>query len=301
MPIDFVLFCKSYRRDFLRLKRLMVSLEKHNVDSIPFYISTPVEDRDVLFEVLKSHPNFHWVSDEDVAQSIPGFNNLRYSNMSGGLTQQIVKSGFWRLGLAENYLCVDSDSIFIKAFHKSDFMCSDGVPYTVLHQNKDFFQMAINRGHDRVKYDLSAESERVKSLFGRIGPNYYCAPAPFIWSAQVWRSLDVHYLQPKGINIWDVIAEEIPESLLYGETLLNFQAIPVRAIEPLFRVYNYDWEFFLLRRLGETEMKLSQNFLGVIYQSSWERELDYGASQKTLPSRTLKRFKRYLRFLQSYI
>ena len=279
----------------------MVSLEKHNIDSIPFYISTPMEDKDILFEVLKSHPNFHWVSDEDIAHSIPGFNKVRYSSMSGGLTQQIIKSGFWRLGLTENYLCLDSDSIFIRDFQKNDFMSLDGVPYTVLHQNKELFQMAINRGHERVKRDLSAESERVKHLFGRIGPNYYCAPAPFIWSTKVWRSLDVHYLQPKAIHSWDLIAVDVPESLLYGEALLNFQAIPVRAIEPIFRVYNYDWEFFLLRRLGETEMKLCQNFLGVIYQSSWEQELNYGASQKTLPSRVLKRFKRFLRFLQSYV
>jgi len=301
MPQDLVLFCKSYKRDFLRLKRLFVTLEKHNADSIPFYIATPAADKSLLFDVLKSHQGFHWVADEEIAGSNPYFNLERYLKMSGGLSQQIIKSEFWRLGIASNYLCIDSDSIFIRDFYKSDFLASDRIPYTVLHQNKEFFQMALNRGHDRVERDLRAESERVKNLFGREGPNYYCSPAPFIWSAKVWKSLEFNYLQPKGISLWDAITPEIPETLLYGEALLNYQAIPIRTIEPLFRVYNYDWEFYLMRRLGETEQKLSKNFLGVIYQSAWESELHYGASGKSLTSRFVKRFKRFVRLLQSYI
>jgi hypothetical protein len=72
-------------------------------------------------------------------------------------------------------------------------------------------------------------------------------------------------------------------------------------IEPLFRIYHYDWHYYLLRRLGETQEKLAQNFMGVIYQSAWESELDYGAPSKSLPSRLLKRSKRLLRLLQSYL
>jgi len=114
MPQDLVLFCKSYKRDFLRLKRLFVTLEKHNADSIPFYIATPAADKSLLFDVLKSHQGFHWVADEEIAGSNPYFNLERYLKMSGGLSQQIIKSEFWRIGIASNYLCIDSDSIFIR-------------------------------------------------------------------------------------------------------------------------------------------------------------------------------------------
>ena len=72
-------------------------------------------------------------------------------------------------------------------------------------------------------------------------------------------------------------------------------------IEPLFRIYHYDWQYYLARRMGETEDKLTQNFIGVIYQSAWESELDYGAPTKPLLSRMLKRGKRFLRLLQSYL
>ena len=301
MALDFALYCKSYRRDLLRVKRLLESLRQHNIQSIPFYISTPEEDKAVLFELLGEESDFHWISDESIVKANPQAPAGIEKTRPGGIAQQVIKSEFWRLGIAENYLCIDSDSVFIRDFTKADFMASDGVPYTVLHQNKELFQMASNRGHLRVERELRKEAEIVKALFGRDGPNYYCAPAPFIWSAQVWNSLDIQYLQPKGMTLWDLITPDHPESLVYGEALLKFQAIPVRAIEPLFRIYHYDWHFYLSRRLGETQEKLKQNFLGLIYQSSWESELDYGAPAKPFFSRTLKRLKRFFRFLQSYL
>lgn len=297
---DFVLYCKSYPRDFLRLKRLLNSVERFNVDRLPFYISTPKADKALLIEVLGSK-GYIWVADEDIVAANPSANFEKYQSMLGGLSQQIVKSEFWRLGFAENYLCLDSDSLFIRDFYKADFLSEDGVPYTVLHQNKELFQISANRGQDKVERELRAEAERVKELFGRVGPNFYCAPAPFIWSAKVWESLDTHFLQPKGISLWDLITPQCPETLIYGETLLKYHAIPLIAIEPLFRIYHYDWQYFLMKRLGETEAKVAKHYLGIIYQSAWESELNFGESQKSLPSRLLKRIKRFGRYLQSFI
>ena len=297
---DFVLYCKSYSRDFLRLKRLFNSIQKFNVDHIPFYISTPKANKDLLLEILGSD-GYIWVADEDIVAANPKASIEKYKAMPGGLSQQIIKSEFWRLGLAENYLCLDSDSLFIRNFQKSDFLSADGVPYTVLHQNKELFQLASNRGQDKVERDLRIEAERVKALFGRSGPNFYCAPAPFIWSAKVWRSLDAEFLQPQGISLWELITPDNPETLIYGEALLRYRAIPLIAIEPLFRVYHYDWQYFLMKRVGETEAKVAKHYLGIIYQSAWESELNFGEPQKSLSSRLLKRIKRFGRYLQSFI
>jgi hypothetical protein len=295
---DIVLYCKSYRKDFLRLKRLLASIEQFNSDAIPFYISTPAGDKAVLEEVLGAQ-GYIWVADESIVSANPKADLQKYQAMPGGLSQQIVKSEFWRLGFAENYLCLDSDCVFIRPFYQSDFLAIDKMPYTVLHQNKELFQMASNRGHLKVERDLRAEAERVKALFGRTGPNYYCAPAPFIWSARVWESLDRECLQPKGITLWEFISPLHPETLIYGEALLKYQAIPIRAIEPLFRVYHYDWQYYLFRRLGETTEKLKQNFMGVLYQSNWEVEMGLESDKSSL-SLILKRIKRFGRLLGSY-
>jgi hypothetical protein len=295
---DIVLYCKSYRKDFLRLKRLLASIEQFNTDAIPFYISTPASDKVLLEEVLGAK-GYMWVADESIVSANPKADLQKYQVMPGGLSQQIVKSEFWRLGFAENYLCLDSDCVFIRPFYRSDFLAIDKTPYTVLHQNKELFQMASNRGHLKVERDLRAEAERVKALFGRTGPNYYCAPAPFIWSARVWGSLDRECLQPKGITLWEFISPLHPETLIYGEALLKYQAIPIRAIEPLFRVYHYDWQYYLFRRLGETTEKLKQNFMGVLYQSNWEVEMGLESDKSSL-SLMLKRIKRFGRLLGSY-
>ena len=297
---DFVLYCKSYSRDFLRLQRLLESVKRHNVDQIPFYISTATSEKALLEEVLGTD-GYQWVADEEIVAANSRADLVKYCEMPGGLSQQIVKAEFWRLGLAENYLCLDSDSKFIRDFKQSDFVTSENVPYTVLHQNKELFQIATNRGHHKVERDLRLEAERVQKLFNRVGPSFYCAPAPFNWSAKVWQSLDQEYLQPKGISIWDLITLEYPESLIYGEAIMKYRAIPLIAIEPLFRTYHYDWQFFLMKRLGETEAKLARHYFGVIYQSAWDMDGHLGSPNKSLPSRLLRRIKRFGRYLQSYL
>jgi Family of unknown function (DUF6492) len=298
---DIVLYCKSYRRDFFRLKRLLDSIEKFNQDRIPFFISTPEQQHQDLIAILGNEKNYQWVSDESIVTANPRASLGVEKLVPGGLAQQIIKSEFWRLGVSENYVCLDSDCVFIKPFSHSDFLASDNVPFVVLHQNREYFQLAANRGEVQIINHLRDEARRVQALFNRVGPEYYFAPAPFIWSAKVWRSLDHEYLRPRGKTIWDLIAPDIPESLVYGEALLAFKAIPMMVIEPLFRVYHYNWQYFLMRRLGETEEKLKLNFLGVIYQSNWDSSFNAEENKKPLLSRTLKNIKSFFRFLQSYI
>jgi len=253
-----------------------------------------------LLEEVLGQDGYIWVSDEEIVAANPKADFAQYQAMSGGLSQQIIKSEFWRLGYSENYLCLDSDSLFIRKFYQSDFMSDDLTPYTVLHQNKELFQLAINRGQERVERDLRGEAERVKALFDRQGPNFYCAPAPFIWSAKVWQTLEREYLNPKGMSLWELVSPQLPETLIYGEALLKYRAIPLIAIEPLFRTYHYDWQYFLLRRLGETKTKIAQNYLGIIYQSAWESHTQLGKSDKSFLSRSVRQVKRLGRYLQSY-
>jgi hypothetical protein len=279
----------------------LASIARYNTDEIPFYISTTTADRACLESTLGEELRYIWVADEDIIAANSRANIKKYQSMPGSLSQAIVKSEFWRLGICESYLCLDSDCVFIRPFSKQDFLFSESIPYTILHQNKEYFQLAINRGQKKVAQNLRAEARRVQALFERDGLEFYCAPAPFIWSAKVWDSLDKEYLEPRGITLWDLVSPEYPETLIYGETLLKYGAIPVIAIEPLFRVYHYDWQYFLMRRLGETEEKLADNYLGVLYQSNWESNLHFGKEAKSWPSRVLKSLKGFFRYLQSYI
>jgi len=296
---DLVLYCKSYSKDFLRLRNLLASIDRYNVDQLDFYISTPENERAALERQIGSK-GYQWVSDESIVRANPLAPIGIEKTKPGGLSQQVIKSEFWRLGIAKNYVCLDSDCIFIQDFRKNDFIASDGNPYTVIYQNKEYHQLAINRNYAKAPRNLQVDAENVKAIFGRTGPNYYCLCPPFIWSAAVWHALDKGYLEPRGQTLWDLISRNHPETFIYNEVLLKFRPIPLHPIEQLFRVYYYDWHYFLMRRLGETLPKLKENYLGVIYQSSWDLSLDLGVSQKSIPSRALKKIKRFGRYLQSF-
>ena len=107
---DLVFYCKSYKKDIQRVKTLLESINKYNKDNIPFYISTPLKDKKIFTNILGTQDCI-WVDDNDINP-----------NNQGWLGQQMVKSNFWKLGVCENYLCLDSDSYFIKPFYKNDFL-----------------------------------------------------------------------------------------------------------------------------------------------------------------------------------
>ncbi len=303
---DLVLYCKSYRRDFLRLKRLYESIQRFNRDSITFYVSTPECDKKELYQLMPDD-SFKWIADEDIILANPKLTIDEVNKLPGNVSQAIIKSEFWRLEISKNYVCLDSDCIFIKDFYVSNFLVRDDNPYTIIFENKDYFQLAINRNEKKSYFNLKRESDQVMKIFGRHGPNYYCPCPPFIWSSKVWNSLNENYLKPNNISFLELatnMGEKSlvhPETQIYIEALLKFRAIDLYPKEPLFRVYYNLWHYYLFKRLGERESRLKENFMGVVYQSNWQLELDYKYSGKSFFSMILKKTKRLLRYLQSYI
>src|ERR1039458_7883707 len=120
-----VLYCKSYRGDVLRAQRLALSIQKFNDDEIPFYVSVPEADMPLFREHLAGL-KVTFICDEEIISANPNHNLEHIRLMPGTLSQQVVKSEFWRLGLSENYVCLDSDNEFIRKFYKTDFLAPDG-------------------------------------------------------------------------------------------------------------------------------------------------------------------------------
>lgn len=291
---DIVLYCKSYQRDVLRAKRLVDSIEQFNIDGMEFYMSVPAEDRQLFLNNIGTG-RCKWLSDEEIVSANPHAQVERMYKTPGVVSQQIVKSEFWRLGLAENYVCLDSDAIFIKGFGKKVFMSQDGVPYTVCHQSKELLQMAENKKRHKLVEAYVAESVRAKAIFNRVGPNYDFGPPPMIWSSKVWKDLSDQYLFPRGMTLWDAVESFPAEIRWYGEALLKYESIPLYPIEPLFRFYHYDWQYFMLKKQGETIEKLREQYWGVVLQSNWEYALDYGSHQKSMLSRVVRNLRQQLK------
>jgi hypothetical protein len=130
-----VLYCKTFRRDIDLVSRLIDSINKFNVDNIETYISVPAADLKLFQD--QNFENVNLIEDELIQTdtSIPGWQQ-----------QQIIKSSFYKLKIADNWVCIDSDAFFIRPFYVSDFMYNDTTPYTVMHEQKELFSWtAINK------------------------------------------------------------------------------------------------------------------------------------------------------------
>lgn len=290
------LFCKSYHQDVLRVKRMVDSIEACNADNMPVYISVPSSDRQLFMNQIGSG-RCEWLADEEIVAANPLISWTRLQEMDPRKSQQVVKSEFWRLHDCNAYLCLDSDSVFIRKFQTSDFLAADGVPYTNLHQSKELLQLALNVGMPKVVENYRQHCALAKAIFNRSGPDYDFGPTPVVWATKVWQDLASHYLEPRGMSFMDAINQFSSELRWYGEALLAYQSIPLHPIEPLFRVYHADWQYYALRKRGETLEKLQENYLGVVMQSNWHYEMDFSSSGKSVLSQAARKIKRQLKRL----
>ena len=290
------LFCKSYHRDVLRVKRLVDSIETFNADKLPLFISVPAADI-TLFKDKIGAERCNWVVDEDIIRANPRLSVEAMSKADGGLAQQVIKSEFWHLHPCNAYLCLDSDSVFIRDFYLADFIAEDGIPYTTIHQCKDYLQLAVNFRKVQVVKDFNRDSASGRKLFARSGPEYDFGPTPVVWSSRVWQDLSTNFLEPRGWTMLDAIKHYPAELRWYGEALLAYKSIPLHPVEPLFRVYHTDWQYFACKKQGEKISTLREKYMGVVLQSNWEYEMDFTNSGKSVLSRVARKFKRQLKRL----
>jgi hypothetical protein len=253
---NIVLYCKSYHKDVELAKKLLHSINKYNVDKIPFYISVPKRDIE-LFKNILGTENYTLIEDESIESAGDGW-----------IQQQIVKSQFWKLGLCENYLCVDSDCFFIRDFTVQDFMFDQNTPYTVCHEYKSFFEFMQKYPLDFDPYESFAkERKQIMELFGRSGVIYDFGPGPTIWSTKVWKSLEDNYIIPNNIKFSDLIKANGSEFTWYGEWLLFSQAIRLIPKGPLFKNYHYTHQYQYDKHTNYTEDKIAKLYLGIGMQS----------------------------------
>ena len=264
-----LLFINTYKPDFNQCKRLLDSIVKHNKDGIKVLIS--VNDGDFDYFKTNIPTDFEVIKDSEIIQcDMSASNPWQY--------QQIIKSQLHRISITENYICLDSDSYFIKDFYISDFIQGD-VPFTIIHQQKELFSwLSINRKHfknDDPKGYFENISRRVMERLGREGICYDYGPSPTIWSNKVWESFQENYLDAKHIDYVDLIKEYPSEFTWYGEWLLKSNVIPILPKEPLFKVFHYKKQFHDFVKEGHTRETIKENYMGIVLQSNWNRDLKW--------------------------
>lgn len=293
MSSSISLYCKSYRTDVKRTVRLAESVKKFNVENIPFYISVPRTDLSLFKEYL-ANSSAEIIEDESIIHSNPKIDIQKFQALHGGTAQQIVKSEFWRMGLSDSYACLDSDSMFIRPFYIRDFLMENSIPYTVIDEGHELLDLALGIGKREILENFFRESKEFQKIFGRSGKLYSFGPNPPIWHRAVWESLDKEYLTPLGINFYDATIKAPVDLNWYGEALLKYKAIPLVPCQPLFKVYHYAWQLDRDTRAKVGHDELAQIYSGVIYQSAWDRAMDWPVEGGNWPSHVARRLRRLL-------
>lgn len=293
MKLPFALYCKSYRTDVKRVARLAESIQRYNVDGIPFFVSAPKADIP-LFKQWLDEKKIEIVADEEIINANGIIRQDRLDALPGSITQQIIKSEFWRLGISGAYLCLDSDAIFLREFKVSEFITEQSKPYTIIDEGRDLLVAALSRRKQKVLTDFRRESAEVQKALEREGKVYNFGPNCPVWDARVWESLDLEYMKPRSLSLMDLIVKNPYEMRWYGEALLKYRAIDLLPSQPFFKMYHYAWQQKKDRRDGIGVDELAQLYCGVVYQSAWEREMDWPSEGGNLLSRTARRLRRSL-------
>lgn len=285
------IFCKSYRGDLARAAKLVESVRRFNRDSLRFLFSVPESDL-MLFRSHIGTGDVEWFCDEDILASNLSISQEAYCSLPGSITQQIVKAEFWRVNPLDCYLCVDSDSIFIRDFGRSDFMSSSAVPYTVMHDGKSFREFCLANGLGSDIEVFEDMKRRMRKLFDRQGPSHNFGPFPVAWHSAVWKDLFMHYLEPKGMTILDALTLMPNEAFWYGEALLKYRSIDIVPHEPFFRAYLFLEEYEHDRKSGITQDILSRSYCGIVYQSNWyPKRLKFIKNRSYYLKKMLRRFR----------
>jgi hypothetical protein len=130
---NFGIMLKSYGPDLQYAQRFLESFREYATEPIPLYVVVPDQDIPAFTEVFASHatvlPESLW-ADQLVDYPIHG-------NNPGYINQEIIKLAFAEGGYLKNYLCADSEAVFIRPFSSRDFMDPTGVPYSFITEDHE--------------------------------------------------------------------------------------------------------------------------------------------------------------------
>ena len=261
---NLVLYCKSFLGDLERLINLTESIEKHNIDKIPFYVSVPHNEKRIFEDKL---PTWVEIIDDELVY-YPPVNPIR-----GWHQQQIVKAKFYLSGISRYYVSIDSDSYFFKDFTWKDFMVDLSTPYLVMHDGTSLHEWWDRFGKEHYNFDIrktdTEEYNSIKQILGNEGTKQWdFSPSPFVWDTQVWQWLDKEY------GIEELFQKHPNELKFYGEGAIKSGA-RFQSTGPLFKCMHYPEQYEHYKNLGYTEENFHPQYLGMVMQSNWGAPIKY--------------------------
>lgn len=259
---DFGFFLKTYGKDYDRSVQLIESFEKYNVEALPLFLACP-KDEIKLFESLEGN-NIRIIPEEEICKNI-FLEDTKWT--AGYLNQEIYKLAFWELGFCMNYMCIDSDAIFIRPFYLKDFMYDEKTPYTSLGEDNDLrADCYYNKlyWNDRLEWIKRIEDEI------DFHPHHLLTCHGFqIFSSKVLKSLKSDFMIPRGYSYKNLIEIAPYEFSWYNLWLQKTQIIEIHQIEYLFKCFHLKQHHIAYVLSGMKLDDWAKGYIGIIVNSNY--------------------------------
>jgi hypothetical protein len=290
---DIGLLVKSYSGDARYARRLMSSIERHNVERLPVWVVVPDADVPLFREFV--HADYQLLAESIFAQHLVdepiGELRVGYAN------QEIIKLAFAELGLAANYFTVDSDAVFVRDFGRDDFMFDAHTPYTVLVEDNDLkvdpdyyrnYWVGRDAALRRIQQEVGLNDRRMLTCHGHQ-----------ILSAEVLRSLREDFLAPRGWRYQDMLAIAPYEYSWYNFWLQATKPIPIHIREPLIKVLHSADQHLVYAMAGITPEDVARGYLGIVVNSNFARTWGMDVHHDEPPAATIARYLSWSTLLES--
>ena len=261
----FAILVKSHRPDREYAARLLDSIHRYNVDALPIYVVVPPEDvpdfvalaRDMATVLSEAELSNHLIE-----TPVAGFS-------AGYINQEIVKLAFWELGLAANYLCMDSDAEFVRPFHASDFMATDTTPFTFLTEDADLRVEPSYFAH--TWQNRAASLERIREAVGYQGTWPLTVHGHAVFSATALRSFRDDFLAPRGWGYADALSVSPYEPSWYNAWVLHARPIDVIRREPIVKTFHNSTQHLEYVLRGVSQEDVARGYVAVVVNSNYSR------------------------------
>lgn len=253
---ELVIFIKTYRGDLERTKIFKHSVDLYNADKIPLFMVVPQSDIDLFEKECRTHNekyDFCILSDEAVLKA----NNLPCTGQSWH-SQQLIKLGFYKLNVCDNYAIFDSDCYFIAPFYRHDFLWDDKIPYFC------------------IKEENGEELKVTQDYFHRMGHRYSFIHPGQVFSRIILQDMEKNLLQKKKLTFADLIQISPYEFQWYGEWFLKCQKIPLIWTKGITKVFWIEEHYIAAQKNGETVKDFIQKgYRALCIQNRWCHHLIY--------------------------
>lgn len=267
MMETFGMLLKSFRQDFDYATRCINSFNANNISGIDLFLMVPEDDL-VLFSPLAGE-HVCLLSDALLQEyfTVEPVNGMR----AGYINQEIVKLAFWELGLVNNYLCVDSDAVFIRPIHISDYMADDTTPFSVLVEDKDLhIQPRYFTEHWKAREEAM---QRIQITIGSTEPVFRTCHGHQVMSSKVLSDFKRNFLDERGWGYLDALRVSPYEFTWYNLWLQKSQVIPIVAREPFAKVFHNEDQHLDAILRGVTVEDISRAYPLLVVNSNYSRDL----------------------------